>query len=81
MSTVRATPTRRGWASWLRTPAALSSAVLLASVLLANGLYVLGVRSNNPLLYHSGLGSPERGFSGAPHGIGHGGHTLDANDG
>ncbi|GAB3582528.1 hypothetical protein GCM10027579_12410 [Calidifontibacter terrae] len=50
-------------------------------VLLANASYLLGIRSNDPLLYHSGLGSPVRGVSGAAIGIGHGPHTLDANDG
>lgn len=41
---------------------------------MANAVYLLGVRSNNPVLYYSGLGSPTRGVVA-------GSQTIDANVG
>lgn len=50
-------------------------------VLLANAVYLLRLRSNNPILYHSGLGSPILGVVKAPFANNHGAYTIDANDG
>lgn len=57
-----------------------SSAVVLVT-LLGNALYLFGLRSSNPLLYHSGLGSPGANWTGAPFGANHYPHTIDPNDG
>ena len=65
----------------VRGPAFLSSAILLLAVFLANAVYLLKIRTNNPIFYHSGLGSPVPGHTGAPYGAGHAPHTIDANDG
>lgn len=42
--------------------------------LAANAVYLLRVRTNNPLQYYSGLGSPTSGITS-------GAHTIDANEG
>lgn len=55
--------------------------VITLAVLLANGVYLLRLRSNNPLLYHSGLGSPILGVVKAPFAHAHGAYTIDPNDG
>ncbi len=65
----------------LRTPQFLSVVAVVATVLLANAVFVLGLRSNDPLLYHSGLGSPRPGVNGLTMAYAHGAHTIDANDG
>ena len=53
----------------------------MVAVLLANAVYLLGVRSNDPMLYHSGLGSPTHGLTDIGPDSGHYPHTIDANDG
>lgn len=35
-------------------PAIIASGLVVLAVLLANAVYLLGVRSNDPMLYHSG---------------------------
>lgn len=60
----------------LRAPALLASLVVTGVVLAANAAFLLGVRSNNPMLYYSGLGSPSRGTVKP---ITY--YTIDANDG
>lgn len=58
----------------LRSPALRACLVLVAVILAAHAVYLLQIRTNNPLLYYSGLGLPE-------HGTLRGSHTIDANDG
>lgn len=48
-------------ARFLRGPALVSSLCVVATVLLANAGYLLQLRSSDPMLYFSGLGSPSRG--------------------
>lgn len=58
----------------LRAPAFWACFSVLAVVLAANAVYLIGLRSNSPMLYHSGLGSPTRGVID-------GTYTIDPNDG
>ncbi len=58
----------------LGAPAFVSSLCIALAVFAANAAFLLRIRSNNPLLYHSGLGSPTRG-------VVRGVYTIDANDG
>ncbi len=60
--------------AFVRSPAFLASALLLITILVANGVYLLQIRTNNPVLYHSGLGSPTKGLVT-------GSYTIDPNDG
>ncbi|HCQ18170.1 MAG TPA: hypothetical protein DIU42_02945 [Dermacoccus sp.] len=64
-----------------RRPALIACLAVVVAVLLANAVYLLGVRSNDPMLYHSGLGSPTHGLTDLGPGGGHYPHTIDANDG
>ncbi|MDQ2851359.1 MAG: hypothetical protein M3Y49_11610 [Actinomycetota bacterium] len=59
---------------FLTAPAFLSSLLVAVVILAANAIYLLRIRSNNPLLYYSGLGSPGKG-------IVRGTHTIDLNEG
>jgi len=64
-----------------RRPALIACLAVVVAVLLANAVYLLGVRSNDPMLYHSGLGSPTHGLTDIGPDSGHYPHTIDANDG
>ncbi|XVX21107.1 hypothetical protein ACQP1U_04320 [Actinomycetota bacterium] len=82
-TTAEAAPARRRGGFWRAPagPALLSSALVTLTVLLANAAFLLRTRSNNPILYHSGLGDPEYGTIGLPVGKEHGSYTVDPNDG
>ncbi|TWE07284.1 membrane protein YfhO [Rudaeicoccus suwonensis] len=62
------------FARLIRSHSFRSFACVTVVVLLANAVFLLGIRSNDALLYFSGLGSPGKGFSA-------GAHTLDGNQG
>lgn len=79
ISPVTAPATRRG--GFWRAPGFLASTLVTLTVLLANAAYLLLIRTNDPKLYHSGLGDPEYGRIGVPAGKAHGAYTVDPNDG
>ncbi|PWJ26078.1 hypothetical protein ATK17_2222 [Branchiibius hedensis] len=58
----------------LRSPAVISVLCVTVVVLLANASYLLRIRTDNPMLYYSGLGDPEPGLV-------YGATTIDANYG
>lgn len=47
----------------LRSPAFLATACVLLAVIVANAIYIVGFRTNNPLFYFSGLTGPTGGSS------------------
>lgn len=81
LDTPESEDTSTAGASWWRGPGMVASFVIGLAVLVGNAAYIFGVRSNNPILYHSGLGSPTLGVTKAPFAYHHAAHTIDANDG
>ncbi|GAB3582522.1 hypothetical protein [Calidifontibacter terrae] len=65
----------------LRSPQVLAVVAIVGTIILANAIYLFGIRSNDPLLYDSGLGSPARGVTNLAFQYGHAPHTIDANEG
>lgn len=55
-------------------PALVSSLIVVATIVIAHLTYLARLRSNNALLYYSGLGNRDRGWWP-------GGYTLDPNEG